>query len=812
MTISKCFDGLSNNGYLITPCDGKAPILKAWQSKTENGESWKTRYADNNVGILLGSNLAAVDIDVSDQLVNDLIVGMASGFLGEAPLRFGNKPKCLFLYKVDAAISKMFLQFDYEGTKQKIEILGDGQQFIGFGIHPDTKLPYEWLNEVSPLTTSVNDLTVISKSTLVSFLKVVQKNLQELGATNFKSNFREEKKDEGFFSEDEDMFEDIVAELSDEEIEEYRQKLNEIDPDCEYDEWIKHGMALHSLNCDKLFFVWEEWSQKGSKYEKGVCKKHWKTFSSKGNGNAVTIASLEFASKKIRSGKIEKTLLEKIDDADVQYLKEGLADEIKKTSDLSEFAFEEVCVEWKKRYTKLTGRAIAINIVRDMLKPFENVSEVTKPNWAKGWVWVNEDSVHFNLASSKTLTLQNFDLNFWHYIEEDDNGHKMQPTAFLSKFGNLTIKDRIMYMPQLGREFQIGSEECVNSFSKKSLPPVAENYTEDGLITIKMVEDHIRHLCSQREEVIKALMDWMAYTIQNMGKKINFAPLIQGIEGDGKSMLTTIMACSLGHENIFSAQPTIFHDNFNGFAEGSCLVAIEELRMVGHNRYDVLDRVKPLITNDNISIRKPYKGHYMIPNVTNYMAFTNYKDALPLSDTDRRWLIIFTEWANAQDMKEIIGVDDLAKYFYEIHKRIEIHAPQINKFFREYPISEDFNPKAPAPMTHEKEVMAKMSRSEFSEFVNDLILQGGIGFDKKVVSTRMLKNAISANSFDENFEYGDKQITSILMAMGYSKFTKMVRWQNNRHHVWVKKNSNISVEAVKDLLEETCHTENLDDF
>jgi len=812
MTISKCFNALSKNGYLITPCDGKAPILKAWQSKTENDSAWKTKYPNNNTGILLGKETCAIDIDVSDQLINDMIVGMATNLLGEAPLRYGNKPKCLFLYRVETPILKMFLQFDYEGKKQKIEILGDGQQFIGFGNHPDTKLQYEWLDDISPLTVSVNDLTSLAKLTIVGFLQLVQKNLAELGATNFKSNFREEKNEETFVTDDEDIFSDIEVMLTEQEIDEYRQKLNEIDPDCEYDEWIKHGMALHSLGDERLLSVWNDWSKKGEKYEKGICQKHWKSFSKKGNGNAVTIASLEYASKKVKSSKVEKTLLEKIDEADVTFLKETLADEIKKTSDLSEFAFEEICVEWKKRYTKLTGRSIAINIVRDMLKPFENVSEVSKPNWAKGWVWVNEDSVHFNLGTSKSLTLQNFDLNFWHYIEEDDSGHKMQPTSFLSKFGNLTIKDRIMYMPQLGREFKIGNEECVNLFCKKSLPPVAENYTEDGLVTIKMVENHIRHLCSQREEVIKVLMDWMAYTIQNMGKKINFAPLIQGIEGDGKSMLTTIMACSLGHANIFSAQPTIFHDNFNGFAEGSCLVAIEELRMVGHNRYDVLDRVKPLITNDNISIRKPYKGHYMIPNVTNYMAFTNYADALPLSDTDRRWLIIFTDWANVQEMKEIIGVDDLAKYFYEMHERIAKHAPEINKFFREYPISEDFNPKAPAPMTDEKQTMAKMARSEFSEFVTDLILQGGRGFNQNIVSTRMLKNAISAESFDDNLDYSDSKITGVLMSMGYRKYTKMVRWQNNRHHIWIKKTANICVQTVKDMLEKTFDTENVDDF
>jgi hypothetical protein len=29
-------------------------------------------------------------------------------------------------------------------AKAKVEILAKGQQFVGFGIHPDTKAPYSW--------------------------------------------------------------------------------------------------------------------------------------------------------------------------------------------------------------------------------------------------------------------------------------------------------------------------------------------------------------------------------------------------------------------------------------------------------------------------------------------------------------------------------------------------------------------------------------------------------------------------------------------------------------------------------------------
>ena len=52
--------------------------------------------------------------------------------------------------------------------------------------------------------------------------------------------------------------------------------LNVIPPDCDYDEWLKVGMALKHEGA--TVDVWENWSSRGSKYKKGECERKWRSF------------------------------------------------------------------------------------------------------------------------------------------------------------------------------------------------------------------------------------------------------------------------------------------------------------------------------------------------------------------------------------------------------------------------------------------------------------------------------------------------------------------------------------------------------
>lgn len=69
-----------------------------------------------------------------------------------------------------------------------------------------------------------------------------------------------------------------------------KEAITYIDPDCEYDEWVRVGMALHWLS-DDLFDVWDKWSSEGGKYEgTSNCRQHWESFDSR--KNSVKIATL----------------------------------------------------------------------------------------------------------------------------------------------------------------------------------------------------------------------------------------------------------------------------------------------------------------------------------------------------------------------------------------------------------------------------------------------------------------------------------------------------------------------------------------
>src|SRR4029077_4932693 len=61
---------------------------------------------------------------------------------GHFMVRTGLPPKRAYLFKTDQPFDKITINFD--GTKEKLEFLCNGQQVVVNGIHPDTSKPYAW--------------------------------------------------------------------------------------------------------------------------------------------------------------------------------------------------------------------------------------------------------------------------------------------------------------------------------------------------------------------------------------------------------------------------------------------------------------------------------------------------------------------------------------------------------------------------------------------------------------------------------------------------------------------------------------------
>ena len=188
---------LHANGYRPVPVSspngllskaGKAPFMKEWASICATADEstireWtKRRPNDGNTGLLCGE-LIGLDLDIPVLALAEQIGLMADAMLGATPLiRIGKAPKALRCYRAEYPVVKsetaeLMLS---DGTVVQIEAMGQGQQVVAFGTHPDTLRDYEWPAK-SPLDVPLADLSVIGESTLRTFLIAAEAVLRAAG-------------------------------------------------------------------------------------------------------------------------------------------------------------------------------------------------------------------------------------------------------------------------------------------------------------------------------------------------------------------------------------------------------------------------------------------------------------------------------------------------------------------------------------------------------------------------------------------------------------------------------------------------------
>jgi hypothetical protein len=143
-------------GYRIVPLPpgSKGPKRKGWPQFDPDAAQVRQWYANGsaNDGIgILARYTPAIDVDILDpiaaQEMSDLIDGI---FEGQALMtRTGRAPKFLIPFRSDDPFKKLSSSVYTDGTHDhKVEILGDGQQWVAYHVHPETGLPYAWFDGI----------------------------------------------------------------------------------------------------------------------------------------------------------------------------------------------------------------------------------------------------------------------------------------------------------------------------------------------------------------------------------------------------------------------------------------------------------------------------------------------------------------------------------------------------------------------------------------------------------------------------------------------------------------------------------------
>jgi Pyruvate/2-oxoacid:ferredoxin oxidoreductase gamma subunit len=427
------------------------------------------------------------------------------------------------------------------------------------------------------------------------------------------------------------------------------------------------------------------------------------------------------------------------------------------------------------------------------------------------WVFLTRRNVFRNKFTGEECSTQSFNLAFTRdvpLIEVDTpNGgtRSVRPAAtkyVMDYLEGEAVYDTL-YLPQEaqnGMVFEHDSVRYVNSYMPLKVPHSDPEWQNSN--AWRLCENHIRNILPNDWEVV---LQWMAYNVQNAGKKVLWAPIIKGIQGDGKTTLGAMIGAAMGQSNVRMISPEETKSDFNGWAEGACVGILEEIRIKGHNRHDVMNKLKPLITNEKISVVRKGQDGRNIPNCTNYLALTNFEDALVLDDEDRRWGVFFTRFSTREEL--LSATND--KYWDELYKAIHNHPSVLRGWLMNYDVSEFVPTRAPA-VTEAKSRMIEAARSEEYIIVKEMIDLAGYGVSEKIIATDCMNNLIRQTG---NKQINSRALSKAIEELGFARVEKPIKWRGKSRRLYVSKYSDLVLHgddgaALRDALDATVE----DDF
>jgi hypothetical protein len=243
----------------------------------------------------------------------------------------------------------------------------------------------------------------------------------------------------------------------------------------------------------------------------------------------------------------------------------------------------------------------------------------------------------------------------------------------------------------------------------------------------------------------------MASLVQNPGVKFQWWPVIQGAEGNGKTLIDRVMRHCVGDRYSHLVNPDAMAksgNQFNGWVQGNLYLGIEEIYV--QNRRDFLDSFKATVTNDRVPIEKKGVDQGTGDNRINGIMFTNHREGVPITVDTRRYAIFYTAQQCEADLYAYGMMQD--GYFPDLYDWFNgrrayagggamYGAAVINEFLSTMELQAEFDPavmsvRAPKTSSTSAALAASLGRAE--QEILEAIEEGRPGFAGGWVSSIFL--------------------------------------------------------------------------
>lgn len=275
---------------------------------------------------------------------------------------------------------------------------------------------------------------------------------------------------------------------------------------------------------------------------------------------------------------------------------------------------------------------------------------------------------------------------------------------------------------------------------------------------------HLRKvLPDQRDQLI--LLSYMAACVQYKGYKIQWAPLLQGCEGNGKTLFTRCVAEAIGQRYTHMPPAKEIDEKFNSWLFDKLFIGVEDI-YVPEAKLEILEVLKPMITGDRLAKRAMQQDQQMAEVCANFMFNSNHKNAIKKTLNDRRFAVMYTAQQHASDLARD-GMD--GEYFPRLYTWLKSGGyAHVTHYLENYAIPVEFNPtlgcqRAPLTSTTSEAVAASLGGVE--QEVLEAIDEGRPGFCGGWVSSYALDRLIEKLRAESRIPRGKRR--ELMKSLGY---------------------------------------------
>jgi hypothetical protein len=263
------------------------------------------------------------------------------------------------------------------------------------------------------------------------------------------------------------------------------------------------------------------------------------------------------------------------------------------------------------------------------------------------------------------------------------------------------------------------------------------------------------------------LLSYMAACVQHKGVKFQWAPLLQGVEGNGKTLFARCVAEAVGRRYVHWPKASKLSKEFNAWMVGKIFFPVEDI-YVPDARREIIEELKPLITGgDGLEIEAKGVDQVSADICGNFMFNSNHRDAIKKTQNDRRFCLLFSAQQQVEDLERDGITAAYMVALYDWLKREDGYAI-VTELLSTYAIPAAYNPATDcqrAPRTTSTDAAIHASAGGVEQEIEERVEQGLPGFTGGWISSIWLDRMLETMGLARRISHSKRK--ELLETMGY---------------------------------------------